>query len=460
MKFKSSFQKMAWGIIVCCAVLIAGMVVGGDFTQPRVEYFNGHSDFIAPQTGQFLFRFNRLMDRKSVEAGFKISPTVEGKFSWSGRTFAYTATNPLPYGQQYTVVFSAATDTLGKVMSENVFQASTKPYQAAYLNEQGRVMKIDVAARSINPISPENLFVRQFEISPDGKWLALLAIVGNRSDLQNQANFKITVVNLSSNDSLSVTTGTGEIIDNLQWLPDSTGIAYSYIEPNGKAEGLRMYDLINHKTVPLAENKARAYRFYFTPDGSRLAYIDLNGAIILGDVPSGNGALMATTFLDMAGFDEQGQRFAYISALSTNILDLANVPILMDGDGNEKKLPVPDMSTSFDLHFFPAQPKLIFTLETVLGTLRKNAIYHYDYQEEKLTPVVERDECDASHPVLSSDGMMLVYQCQTGKGNGRLLTGWNDYQGKIVTADLYVRDMLTTTDKNLGVRGADMQFIP
>lgn len=459
MKFKSHLDKIVWRIIAVLSVFICGMLISGDFTQPQVQYFNGTTGFISPQTSQFLFRFNRLMDRKSVEEGFKISPQVEGRFSWSGRTFAFTAKEPLAYDQHYTIVFEQAKDLAGKLLVNNIFQAEMSPQRILFLTETGAIRQLNILNQAEQQISPENLFVQQFQVSPLGDFVSILA-AKQGVNLQNRNEFKLYVLDLKSAQIMLIPTDTNVMLDHLQWLPDGSGIGFSMVNSSTNKEGIYVYDLALKTIVNIAPQKALAYSFYFTPDSSKVVYVDTNGAVILGDMPSGQGALVATTFMDVAGFDTAGEILAYIAPVSIDAFDLSNVPVLLNAAGDEEKIAVAEDSTSFDLHFVPQQKKLVFTLETALGTMRKDAIMQYDYEKKVLSTVVTGEHCAALRPQVSTDAKWLVWQCVNNDNKGYTLTGWNDYQGRVVTADVWLKNLLTGEEKSLNIQGADTQFIP
>ena len=460
MKFSSHFDKVALGTIFIFSFFLLGMFLVGDFTLPRIQYFNAATGEVSPQQGQFLFRFNRLMNEKTVEQGFSIVPAVKGQFSWSGRTFAFTAIEPLQYGAHYTLVFRGAEDRAGKKMEPVTFQAHTRPESVLFLDSEGQIVQLNLASAERKSISPANLFIQQFSISPDGNFVAFLGANRHLSDFQDRTNFRLSVLKLSDQSVTSLPIDAHVSLDNIHWLPDASAVAFSYVDMKSNKEGLRLYELNTRIITELAPGKARAYDFYFTPDSAQVAYIDTNGALILGAVPSGNGSLVATTFTEMSGFSASGDRLGYILPRSVDPFDLSNVPVLVDADGNEERLPVPTESTSFDVTFVPNQTKVVFTLEESLGSIRKNTIYSYDYATKKQEKLINNDTCTAVQPSVSPDASLIVWQCVRNDNKGYLITGWNDYQGKMVTAELWLKDLMTGEERNLGVMGAQVQFVP
>ncbi|MBI4836117.1 MAG: hypothetical protein HY817_02560 [Candidatus Abawacabacteria bacterium] len=458
MKFRSFFDKVAWSIVLILSLFIIGMVAGGDFTEPRIQYFNGQKQAIAAQTGQFLFRFNRLMDEKSVESSFRIFPAIKGKFSWSGRTFAFTADAPLHYDEHFTITFIGAHDRAGKVMPAITLQAKTKEQSLLFLDEQGRVQQLVLAANTVKSLTPEHLFVQQFSVSPLGTHLALLATT-SKDNSTDRSEFRLYIYDLNAGNLQLVNNEQGKVLDELQWLPDGSGIGYTFINMSNNTEGIAWYEMASEKVQEIATGKARAYSFYFTPDGNKIVYINSDGALILGDMPEGNGALIATTFTDIVGFNETGDYFAYIAPQSVNAFDLTNQPILVNAEGNEKEIPLPE-STNFDMMFVPQTKKIVWTQEISLGKERRDKIVAFDYEKNTFQVVIDREDCAAFHPTPNPDGSLLAWQCVENDNKGYVLTGWNDYQGKIVTGKLWLKDFISGEEKDLHIQGAGMQFLP
>lgn len=457
MKFRSIFDKVAWSSVIVLSLFTAGMIWAGDFTQPVVQYFNGNEGDISPQSAQFLLRFNRLMDTKSVESGFQIVPATQGQFSWSGRTFAFTAKEPLRYDEHYTITLKGARDLQGKVLADSVFQAHSTSSSLFFLDEKGSLNQLLLPAAQSTSLSSPDLFVQQFAVSPFGDMLAFLATQRSGSNFHDRSSFHLYILNIRTKALTELSLLNGLVLDNITWLPDNSGIAYTFVDVASSKEGLAWYDLVSQKNTDIAPGKARAYEFAFTPDGGKVAYIDTNGALILGDMPSGNGALVATVFNDLVGFASSGEYLAYIAPKNVNAFDLTNVPVLVTGDGDERKIPVPD-STSFDMQFFPMTKKLIWTLEKDIGIGRQDTLVSYDLEKNVLATLVEKNDCAALHPQVSPDETVLTWLCAKSDNKGYVLTGWNDYQGKIITGEIWMKDLVTGAERDLGIKGADLAW--
>lgn len=458
--FRSHFGAMSAKAIMIMSVFIGLLLLLGDHGTPRVQYLGGGA--LSPQKGQFLFRFSRLMDEKSVEQGFTIKPNLPGKMSWSGRTFAYTPDKSIAYAETYTITFSGALDRDHRSMPQSSWKIPTTPVAFAYLgstgSDGGRIVLHATDGSNHRIVTSDLLLVQSFEVSLDGQYIAYLAATKG-TDLQDRKSFHLHVLHLADNTDQVVVTDNNWILDNLRWLPDSSGIGFTYVNFSGTQEGIELYTLSNNKLQAVAVGKARAYPYYFSPDSSQLAYIDTNGALILGTIPDGNGSLVATTFTEMSGFDPVGKYLAYIAPRSVSTFDLTNIPILMGNNGEEMKIPVPP-SSNFDLQFIPETSKIVWTLEKAVGSIRDDHLFIYDYQSKALKQLTAEDAATDLVPTPGPDGHTLAWLRFYNENKGYVLSGWNDYQGKIIGGEIWLYDMFSGQSTNTHLVGANVRFIP
>jgi Tol biopolymer transport system component len=458
--FRSHFGVVSMRAIIVLAVFIGLLLLLGDHGTPRVSYIGEQS--FSPQKGQFLFRFSRLMDQKSVERGFSISPQLPGKMSWSGRTFAYTPDEAIAYNQSYVVSFKQAYDADQRELPSQSITIVTAPYRFAYLgtegDETGRILQYTLAGKEKMFITSADLFVQSFEISPDGNYIAFLGAKRD-ANLHDRKVFDLYLYNLKLRDQRLIPTDENWSLDNIRWLPDSQGLGVTFVATNGIAEGIVLYDIATEQWTPVAKDNARGYAFHFSPDGSQLVYVDTNGALILGSIPDGKGALIATTWTDSVGFDDQGRYFAYTGPRSASPFDITNVPILVGNGGEEIKIPVPE-SSNFDTQFIPNASKLVWTLETATGNLRDDHLAIYDYDQHTLTTIAPSDQASDFMPMPSPDGKLISWLRFYNDNKGYVISGWNDFQAKLMGGEIWIYDMITTQPEQTSLVGANVRFIP
>ncbi len=445
-------------------IIVTFLLIINHNPPPRVEYFSGADSKISPQAAQLRFRFNHLMDRTSVEKGWQITPSREGIISWSGRVMTWTSSGSLNYGEKLTVDFANAKDQDGNTLDRQTFVAETKPLTLSYLiaegPDAGRVKASAVFSKSNEMyLTPAGYFVRDYAVSPDGEWIAFLANTQEKETYTDKTTFHLYLSNVSTKQLLAVQAVNDQVLDHLHWYPDSSAIAFSYFSLQGDAEGLEAYFPASQELTKLADKKARAYPFYFSPDGNRIAYVDTNGALILGDMPDGSGDLITTTFNDVFGFDTEGKYLGYILPNSLNAFDLNNNPVLLESNGQEHPLPFAD-NTSLDVSFVNSKSAVVLTLEKDLGSLRDDGISMYDYAQNQLTTITKGEDGTDVSPVASPDGSVIVWQRFQNNNQGYVLTGWNDYRGILVAGEIFMKDLLSGELKSLGIKGCNVQFIP
>lgn len=458
--FRSHFGVVSTRVIVILAIFIGLLLLLGDHGTPRVSYIGEQS--FSPQKGQFLFRFSRLMDQKSVESGFSITPSLPGKMSWSGRTFAYTPDQAIAYGQSYTVSFKQGYDLDQRELPVQTITIVTAPYRFAYLGtegeETGRILEYTLTSKGKVFITDVDLFVQSFEISADGNFLAFLGAKRN-SNLQDRKVFDLYLYDRKMRRYSMIGTDDSWVIDNIRWLPDGQGFGITFVDSNGVTEGIALYDRINQQWTRVAKDNARGYPFHFSPDSSQLVYVDTNGALILGAIPDGQGSLIATTWTDSVGFDGQGKYFAYTAPRSASPFDITNVPVLVGNSGEELKIPVPE-SSNFDMQFIPNTTQLVWTLETATGTIRNDHLALYDYDKHTLATIADTDQASDFMPIASPDGKLITWLRFYNDNKGYIISGWNDYQAKLIGGEVWVYDIINNQAQPTSLAGANVRFIP
>ncbi len=95
---------------------------------------------------QLIVRFNRPMNRGSVEERFTISPDLEGSISWTEGTLFFTPNEPFPRGK--AVKFSlkeGAQDQYGRALSTSQdFELSLPSQRFVFLNTDGQLSSADL----------------------------------------------------------------------------------------------------------------------------------------------------------------------------------------------------------------------------------------------------------------------------------------------------------------------------
>ncbi len=204
-------DQVAILLMVVLTVLIAGLLLSGDRTTPRVREFSWHNQQISATDTGFILYFNRPMQRESVERNLRIDPPLSGKISWAGRRMAYTLVEPPPYGTLFTLQLQDASDQLygnqaGRVIQPYTSNFRTRDRAFAYIGIQGeaegRLMLVNLSKDNPAPIAltPPDVIVLEFEPYPSGDRILYSAI--SRSDqLEGQFDPKLFTVTTGMNSN-------------------------------------------------------------------------------------------------------------------------------------------------------------------------------------------------------------------------------------------------------------------
>jgi hypothetical protein len=141
-----------------------------DVTPPEVS---GHSP-----TGSDLLldiaisiTFNEPVDHESVEAAFKIDPSVQGTFSWDKNTLMFTPTD-LQAGTTYTITISGASDSAGNILEtpyQFTFTTKVDPYAPLItgVEPSGEEVPLDAVVKvTFNEAMDNASLYGAFEITP------------------------------------------------------------------------------------------------------------------------------------------------------------------------------------------------------------------------------------------------------------------------------------------------------
>jgi len=164
------------GILAAVGVLalaIAGVAIAGDRSQPRVLAFSWAERPIGRSDRSLTLTFDRPMDWESIAEGLDISPALPGKVSWAGHTFAFTPSDLLAYGEDYTLRLEGARaqppSPRQAARALPTFEASfaTRDRAFAYLgvegDEAGRLILRNETRDRTTELTPLDLVVTNFE---------------------------------------------------------------------------------------------------------------------------------------------------------------------------------------------------------------------------------------------------------------------------------------------------------
>ncbi|PZD70422.1 hypothetical protein C1752_12975 [Acaryochloris thomasi RCC1774] len=196
MKRLQPLDRAAISLITIFTVLIVLLLLSGDRTVPQVRDFNWNNQQVGAENTAFTLEFNRTMDWEQVEENLQITPPLEGKASWSGRRFAYTLTDQMPYGTEFQVQLANILEaSRGSRHQPKVMQPFTGEFQSrdrafVYLGingeEAGRLILRNLTQDEKTVLTPKNLYVVDYRIYPLGDRILFAA---NDLKVQEQQDF-------------------------------------------------------------------------------------------------------------------------------------------------------------------------------------------------------------------------------------------------------------------------------
>lgn len=172
-RFTQPLDRLATAVIVGLAVVLGLLILSGDHAMARVRDFTWQDRLVGAEDRAFLITFSRPMDVASVEQNLKLEPPLPGKVSWAGRRMAYTLTDPLPYGESFTLSLEGARDRYAALTAETSrfepFQSQFETRRRAFLyigaegDEANRLVLADLMRQERTILTPKNLSVIAFK---------------------------------------------------------------------------------------------------------------------------------------------------------------------------------------------------------------------------------------------------------------------------------------------------------
>jgi hypothetical protein len=190
-------------IIAGLSLALGLLILSGDHATARVRDFTWQDRQVGAEDQAFLLTFSRPMDVASVEKNLTLDPPLPGKVSWAGRRMAYTLTQPLPYGETFSVGLKGARDRYAATANGSSrfepFQSQfeTRPRAFLYIGAEGdeanRLALADLSRQERTILTPKNLSVMAFKPYPLGdKVLFSASDTSQAGSLLNQQIYTVT----------------------------------------------------------------------------------------------------------------------------------------------------------------------------------------------------------------------------------------------------------------------------
>ncbi|QQE65689.1 hypothetical protein GFS31_23770 [Leptolyngbya sp. BL0902] len=200
---RQPLDRLAVGAMAVLTVVLGILVFSGDHATARVRDFSWQNRQVGVEDRAFLITFSRPMDPVSVEENLALDPPFPGKVSWAGRRMAYTLTEPLPYGQSFTLRLDRARDRFSAPDADvdrfQSFEAGFQSRKRAFVyigtegDEANRLVMADLDQQERVILTPRTLSVLAFEPYTLGDRILFSAMDADAPDgLLNQQLYTVT----------------------------------------------------------------------------------------------------------------------------------------------------------------------------------------------------------------------------------------------------------------------------
>ncbi|KPQ33970.1 MAG: hypothetical protein HLUCCO16_17890 [Phormidium sp. OSCR] len=305
--FPQPLDRVAIAAMVVLSVITIVLLVGGDKSIPRVRGFSWQETTISSVDRAFTLRFNRPMNRETVESNLQIDPPLPGKISWAGERMAYTLLYPAPYGMNYTLNLSGARDRFADSDDTehhiDPFEASfeTRDRVMLYLGsedgERGRLVLYNFSQDQKTILTPSDLSVLSFEMYPDGDRI-LFSALDRKADRRGLTDSQIYTVTTGLDFTSKDPDAPGrvqrildnEIYQNLQFAlaPDGTTIVVQRARRDRPGSDFGLW-VIRDGDDPERFPTEPGGEFVIAPNSKELAIAQGQGVALLSIEPGREG---------------------------------------------------------------------------------------------------------------------------------------------------------------------------
>lgn len=188
-------DRIAWIAMAGLAITIGTVLGGGKLCGekacpvnlgPKLREFSWQDRAIGVNDTALILTFDRPMDPQTLIQGAKFNPPLAGRWSWSGRRFAYTLSAPPVYGTTYELTLQGVQEHFpgnpqrGQTLKPWRGTFRSRDRLLAYIGtdgeEQGRLVLYRWKEQQRIFLTPPHLWVLDFQAYPDRQGLLFSAI--------------------------------------------------------------------------------------------------------------------------------------------------------------------------------------------------------------------------------------------------------------------------------------------
>jgi Tol biopolymer transport system component len=312
------FDRIVLSVLLALGLVIGLILLRGDQIGVRVSTRVPPPNSTGVSTRvEIRLSFDEPMDRASVEGHFKVEPRVDGELAWRGRTLVWRPREGLAVDTRHVVTLLAgARSAQGRRLK--------KDFTWAFHTGRPRVLFINIGeASQLYEIDSNGLNLRQlthfgdgsslwdYSVSPDGSQIAFGLMRPDASTVD------LWLMNADGSDARRLLACDQSQCTGASWSPDGRRLAYERRELSvdlgdvGMGLGpsqVRLLDLSSGQTMPLFEDSQMlGYAPRWSPDGTRLGYLDPQSGVRIVDTDAGTSQLIPNQLGEMGTWSPDGQ---------------------------------------------------------------------------------------------------------------------------------------------------------
>lgn len=320
-------DRLILASIGALALVIGGLSVASARLGPNVDTLAMASSLDGTSVNtQIGVTFTAAMSEKTVDANFRLSPTVKGDFSWVGNEVLFSPRQPLQYATHYVLTIeSGARDSTGKSLIH--------PFRRAFTTQSEHVMYLGTSGQEKGNLVLASTNGQQTVVGGGGGQVTdyslsfdrTLAVFVRRGQAGERPD-EIWLLSLADNSTQRVYRHSDWTMSQPHFSPD--GMYVVFLATNVRL-CRKYYSCFRDTSSPIVElldlrsKTVRAFRstsdvpitnfIDFSPAG-QVAYTDLGSALTLAQ-PNGSGVLHVPNrgnSLEFWGFDTAGDKAAFV----------------------------------------------------------------------------------------------------------------------------------------------------
>ncbi|MEC4806720.1 MAG: hypothetical protein SAJ12_12210 [Jaaginema sp. PMC 1079.18] len=431
-------DRAAIALILILSVLLALLIWGSNacsgsdcwlHSGPRVRNFSWQDQRISADDRAFILTFSRPMNKANVQSNLKIEPELLGKFSWVGRTMAYTLDKPAPYGTEYSLRLQGAreqfsdAESQGELMQPFATQFFSRDRAFAYIgiedDERGRLVLFNLTQDSKTILTPKNLVVTEFESYPNRAYIAFAA-VDTRDEQANLVEQQIYRVATGLNSDAAADLEAGNIdllVDNSNYRNLSYDLAQDgetlVVQRINREDPADFSLWVKRGDEPIEQlNELPSGDFLIAPDSNSVVSSQGEGVAVLSLTPQAEPLDFLPKFGKVLDFTRDGTAAVMVD-FNQNDPDKRYTQSLyfVNSQGTQQEL-INVPGSILDCKFNPSSTKLYCLLtELIKGEqyIEQPYLALIDLEAGESAPIVKLPDHNDVNMSLAPDGLGLLF---------------------------------------------------